>query len=123
MSKEPKAHLDFFPLTCDYEERKYATGKIPGGFIKRGGRPGEKATLVCRLIDRPLRPLFPSGMRNETQVIAMPLSYEPEFPPDVLAVTAASAALTVSNIPFAGPVGCVPCRTGCRGQFSSQPHI
>ena len=101
MSKEPKAHLDFFPLTCDYEERKYATGKIPGGFIKRGGRPGEKATLTSRLIDRPLRPLFPSGMRNETQVIAMPLSYQPEFPPDVLAVTAASAALTVSNIPFA----------------------
>ena len=91
MSKEPKSNLDFFPLTCDYEERKYANGKIPGGFIKRGGRPGEKATLTSRLIDRPLRPLFPYGMRNETQIIAMPLSYQPEFSPDVLSVTAASA--------------------------------
>ena len=81
MSKEPKSNLDFFPLTCDYEERKYAVGKIPGGFVKRGGRPGEKATLTSRLIDRPLRPLFPYGMRNETQVIAMPLSYQPEFSP------------------------------------------
>nr|MDQ2687873.1 polyribonucleotide nucleotidyltransferase [Armatimonadota bacterium] len=121
MSKEPKAHLDFFPLTCDYEERGYATGKIPGGFIKRGGRPGEKATLTCRLIDRPLRPLFPSGMRNETQIITMPLSYQPEFPPDVLAVTAASAALTISNIPFAGPVGCVRVGLDAEGQFILNP--
>jgi polyribonucleotide nucleotidyltransferase len=121
MSKEPKAHLDFFPLTCDYEERKYANGKIPGGFIKRGGRPGEKATLICRLIDRPLRPLFPYGMRNETQVIAMPLSYQAEFSPDVLAVTAASAALTVSNIPFNGPVGCVRVGLGENGEFILNP--
>ena len=121
MSKEPKANLDFFPLTCDYEERKYAVGKIPGGFIKRGGRPGEKSVLVSRLIDRPLRPLFPYGMRNETQVIATPLSYQPEFPPDVMAVTAASAALTVSNIPFAGPVGCVRVGMDAEGQFILNP--
>ncbi|HEY3332475.1 MAG TPA: polyribonucleotide nucleotidyltransferase [Capsulimonadaceae bacterium] len=124
MAKEPKVGLDFFPLTCDYEERKYAVGKIPGGFIKRGGRPGEKATLTSRLIDRPLRPLFPKGMRNETQVISMPLSYQPEFPPDVLAVTAASAALTISNIPWAGPVGAV--RVGLNeedGSFILNPTI
>ena len=121
MSKEPKTNLDFFPLTCDYEERKYAVGKIPGGFIKRGGRPGEKSVLVSRLIDRPLRPLFPYGMRNETQVIATPLSYQPEFPPDVMAVTAASAALTVSNIPFAGPVGCVRVGMNAEGQFILNP--
>ncbi len=121
MAKEPKSHLDFFPLTCDYEERKYATGKIPGGFIKRGGRPGEKATLTCRLIDRPLRPLFPYGMRNETQVIAMPLSYQPEFSPDVLAVTAASAALMVSDIPFNGPVGCVRVGMDAEGRFILNP--
>jgi polyribonucleotide nucleotidyltransferase len=123
MSKEPKANLDFFPLTCDYEERKYAVGKIPGGFVKRGGRPGEKATLVSRLIDRPLRPLFPYGMRNETQVIAMPLSMQPEFPPDVLAVTAASAALTVSNIPWNGPVACVRVGLNDEGGFVLNPSL
>lgn len=123
MSKEPKSGIDFFPLTCDYEERKYAVGKIPGGFVKRGGRPGEKATLVSRLIDRPLRPLFPYGMRNETQVIAMPLSYQPEFPSDVLAVTAASAALTVSNIPFNGPVGCVRVGLDAEGGFILNPSL
>jgi len=123
MSKEPKSHLDFFPLTCDYEERKYANGKIPGGFIKRGGRPGEKATLTCRLIDRPLRPLFPYGMRNETQVIAMPLSYQPEFSPDVLSVTAASAALMVSDIPFNGPIGCVRVGLDAEGAFILNPSF
>ena len=121
MAKNPKPGLDFFPLTCDYEEKKYATGKIPGGFVKRGGRPGEKATLTSRLIDRPLRPLFPSGIRNEVQVIAMPMSYQPEFSPDVLAVTAASAALTVSNIPFAGPLGCVRVGLNDEGGFVLNP--
>ncbi len=121
MAKNPKPGLDFFPLTCDYEEKKYATGKIPGGFVKRGGRPGEKATLTSRLIDRPLRPLFPYGMRNEVQVIAMPMSYQPEFSPDVLAVTAASAALTVSNIPFAGPLGCVRVGLSDDGGFILNP--
>ena len=123
MSKEPKSNLDFFPLTCDYEERKYANGQIPGGFIKRGGRPGEKATLTSRLIDRPLRPLFPYGMRNETQVIAMPLSYQPEFSPDVLAVTAASAALMVSDIPFNGPIGCVRVGLDAEGKFILNPSF
>lgn len=107
MSDEVREGIDFFPLICDYEERKYAVGKIPGGFVKRGGRPSEKAILTSRLIDRPLRPLFPEGMRNEVQVIAMPLSAENENPPDVLAMLASSAALTISRIPFEGPIGAV----------------
>ncbi|MDE2125828.1 MAG: polyribonucleotide nucleotidyltransferase [Armatimonadetes bacterium] len=107
MSKEARSGIDFFPLTCDYEERKYAVGKIPGGFIKRGGRPSEKAILTSRMIDRPLRPLFPYGMRNDVQVIAMPLSVDLGNLPDVLAMTAASAALAVSDIPWDGPVGAV----------------
>lgn len=114
--------IDFFPLTCDYEERKYAVGKIPGGFVKRGGRPSDKAILTSRLIDRPLRPLFPEGMRNEVQVIAMPLSVEHSNPPDVLAVVAASTALTISDIPWNGPIGCV--RVGrINGEFILFPDI
>ena len=104
MSKETRP-IDFFPLTCDYEERKYAVGKIPGGFVKRGGRPSEKAILTSRLIDRPLRPLFPDGMRNDIQVIALPLSVDLENLPDTRSIIAASAALMVSNIPWEGPVG------------------
>lgn len=107
MSAKPREGMNFFPLTCDYEERKYAVGKIPGGFVKRGGRPSEQAILTSRLIDRPIRPLFPEGMRNDVQVIAMPLSMEPEVPADMLAVLAASAALAISDIPWAGPIGCV----------------
>lgn len=107
LSDQIRENIDFFPLTCDYEERKYAVGKIPGGFVKRGGRPSEKAILTSRLIDRPLRPLFPSGMRNDVQVIAMPLSYDPENPADVLAMVGASAALTISDVPFGGPIGAV----------------
>ena len=107
MTREPRAGMDFFPLTCDYEERKYAVGKIPGGFVKRGGRPSEKAILTSRLIDRPLRPLFPDGMRNDVQVIAMPLSIDPANLPDTNAIFAASAAIMVSNIPWNGPVGAV----------------
>ena len=107
MSQEPRVGTDFFPLTCDYEERKYAVGKIPGGFVKRGGRPSEKAVLTSRLIDRPLRPLFPDGMRNDVQVIALPLSVDTDNLSDTLAMVAASAALTVSNIPFDGPIGAV----------------
>ncbi|CAN1546184.1 Pnp Polyribonucleotide nucleotidyltransferase (polynucleotide phosphorylase) [Fimbriimonadaceae bacterium] len=103
MSENPR-DLDFLPLVCDYEERKYSVGKIPGGFMKRGGRPSEKAVLVSRLIDRPLRPLFPKGLRNDVQVIAMPFSVDQENPPDVLAITAAGAALAVSDIPFKYPV-------------------
>lgn len=107
MSREVKSNMDFFPLTCDFEERKYAIGKIPGGFVKRGGRPGERATLVSRLMDRPLRPLFDKRMRNEVQVIAMPLSVEMEHLPDVYSVLGASAALHISDIPWEGPIGCV----------------
>ena len=104
MSENAREGIDFLPLVCDYEERKYAVGKIPGGFMKRGGRPSEKATLVSRLIDRPLRPLFPKGLRNDVQVIAIPFSVDQEALPDVLAICAAGAALTVSDIPFKYPV-------------------
>lgn len=122
MSPEPRADMSFFPLTCDYEERKYAVGKIPGGFVKRGGRPSEKAILTSRLIDRPIRPLFPTGMRNDVQIIAMPLSMEPDVPADVLAVVASSAALAISDIPWNGPIGCVRvCRVG--GEFVVNPSL
>ncbi|MBC7529595.1 MAG: polyribonucleotide nucleotidyltransferase [Chthonomonadaceae bacterium] len=122
MSKEPKPGLDFFPLTCDYEERKYAVGRIPGGFIKRGGKPSEKSVLTSRLIDRPLRPLFPDGMRNDVQVFTMPLSVDPDSLPDINAIFAASAALMVSNIPWEGPVGAV--RVGrVEGEFVINPNL
>ena len=98
---------DFFPLTVDYEERMYAGGKIPGSFFRREGRPSTDATLVARLTDRPLRPLFPEGMRNEVQVVLMSLSADTENPLDMLAINAASAALMISDIPFSGPVGAV----------------
>jgi polyribonucleotide nucleotidyltransferase len=122
MSREVRAGMDFFPLTCDYEERKYAVGKIPGGFVKRGGRPSEKAILTSRLIDRPVRPLFPDGMRNDVQVIAMPLSVDLDHLPDTLAIVAASAALMVSNIPWGGPIGAV--RVGrVEGEFVANPTL
>src|ERR687883_2118360 len=92
--------VDFLPLTVDLEERMYAAGKIPGSFFKREGRAGEKATLVARMIDRPLRPLFPKGWRRETQLVGMPLSVDHVNPYDVLAMNGASAALMVSDIPF-----------------------
>ena len=104
MSENAREGIDFLPLVCDYEERKYAVGKIPGGFIKRGGRPSEKAVLTSRLIDRPLRPLFPKGLRNDVQVITVPFAVDQENPPDVLAICAAGAALAVSDIPFKYPV-------------------
>jgi polyribonucleotide nucleotidyltransferase len=122
MSDEPRPGIDFLPLTCDYEERKYAVGKIPGGFMKRGGRPSEKAILTSRLIDRPLRPLFPKGMRNDIQVLAMPFSVEQDSPPDVLAICAAGAALAVSDVPFKTPVAGV--RVGrIDGKFILFPSI
>jgi polyribonucleotide nucleotidyltransferase len=96
---------DFFPLTVDYQEKTYAAGKIPGGFFKREGRPSEKETLTCRLIDRPLRPLFPKGFRNEVQVIGTVLSLDPDVDPDIAAMIAASAAVSLSGIPFSGPIG------------------
>ena len=97
--------VDFLPLTVDYQEKFYAAGRIPGGYFKREGRPTEKETLVSRLIDRPVRPLFADGWRNETQVIVTTLSHDLENDPDVLAMVAASAALTLSGVPFMGPIG------------------
>jgi len=96
---------DFFPLTVNYQEKTYAAGKIPGGFFKREGRPGEKETLTCRLIDRPCRPLFPKGFKNEVQIIATVVSLNPDVDPDIPALIGASAALAISGMPFAGPIG------------------
>ncbi|MBL8067520.1 MAG: polyribonucleotide nucleotidyltransferase [Armatimonadetes bacterium] len=107
MSNQEREGIDFLPLVCDFEERKYAIGKIPGGVIKRGGRPSTKATLISRLMDRPIRPLFHKGIRSEIQVIAMPFSIDKNIPSDVMAVNAAGAALSVSDVPFNGPIACV----------------
>lgn len=106
-SREPKEGLSFFPLTIEYQEKTYAAGKIPGGFFKREGRPSGKEILTARLIDRPVRPLFPSGFLNEVQVMTMVLSSDGGNDPDILAVNAASAALCISDIPFNGPIGAV----------------
>ncbi len=106
-SDEPREGIDFFPLTVDVEERMYAAGKIPGGFIKREGRASEHAILACRLADRPLRPLFPKGYRNDVQIVITVLSVDQENDSDILGIVGASAALSVSDIPFAGPVGAV----------------
>ncbi len=104
-SKQPKDHFDFFPLTVDVEERMYAAGRIPGSFFRREGRPGEDAILTCRLIDRPLRPTFKKGLRNEVQVVITVLALNPDTPYDVLAINAASASTQISGLPFSGPVG------------------
>ena len=103
--KAPKPGIDFFPLTVNYQEKTFAAGKIPGGFFKREGRPSEKETLTSRLIDRPIRPLFADGFRNETQVICTVLSHDLENDPDIVSMVGASAALTISGIPFLGPIG------------------
>src|SRR3954464_14960155 len=119
-SPDPREGIDFFPLTVDYREYTYAGGRIPGGFIKREGRPSEKEILTSRQIDRPIRPLFPEGFRCETQVIAFVLSADTENDPDVAAINGASAALTISDIPFNGPIGAV--RVGRKeGQFVVNP--
>ncbi len=120
--KEPRAGLDFFPLTVNYQEKAYAAGKIPGGYFKREGRPSEKETLVSRLIDRPIRPLFASGFKNETQVIITVLSHDMENDPDVVAMVATSAALTISGVPFLGPIGAA--RVGVvEGEYVLNPMI
>ena len=103
--REEKKDLDFFPLTVNYQEKAYAAGKIPGGFFKREGRPSEKETLVSRLIDRPIRPLLADGFKCETQVIATVISYDTENDADIVAMIACSAALTLSGVPFMGPIG------------------
>jgi polyribonucleotide nucleotidyltransferase len=121
-AKEPRAGIDFFPLTVNYQEKTFAAGKIPGGYFKREGRPTEKETLTSRLIDRPIRPLFASGFKNETQVIATVLSHDMENDPDVVALVAASAALTLSGIPFLGPIAAA--RVGyIAGQYVLNPMI
>src|SRR5476649_1675277 len=99
-----KPGIDFFPLTVNYQEKTFAAGKIPGGYFKREGRPSEKETLVSRLIDRPIRPLFAPGFLNETQVIVTVLSHDMENDPDIVALVGCSAALTISGVPFLGPV-------------------
>ena len=106
-AKEPREGLDFFPLSCDYQEKSYAVGKIPGGFIRREGRPSEKATLTSRLMDRPIRPLFPKSYYNEVQVVATVLSVDQDCAPDVAAMIGSSIALSISNIPFMGPTGSI----------------
>src|SRR5437016_8735476 len=104
-ARQAKTGQDFLPLTCDYVEKTYAAGKIPGGFFKREGGPSEKETLTSRLIDRPIRPLVPEGFYNEVQVVAQVLSCNPEVDPDIPALMGVSAALTISGIPFNGPIG------------------
>src|SRR6202140_2896079 len=117
---DPREGIDFFPLTVDYREYTYAGGRIPGGFIKREGRPSEREILTSRQIDRPIRPLFPEGFKCETQVIAFVLSADTENDPDVAGINGASAALTISDIPFLGPIGAV--RVGLvNGQFIINP--
>jgi polyribonucleotide nucleotidyltransferase len=121
-AKQPRAGQDFFPLTVDYIEKTYAAGKIPGGFFKREGRPTEKETLTCRLIDRPIRPLFPDGFFNEVQVVATVMSLNPEVDADIPALIAVSAALTLSGMPFNGPIGA--CRVGyVGGQYVLNPTL
>jgi polyribonucleotide nucleotidyltransferase len=115
-----KEGQDYFPLTVDYREKAAAAGKFPGGYFKREGRPTEKETLTSRMIDRPLRPLFPQGYFYDTQVISLLLSADGENDPDILAINGASAALCISDIPFAGPIGAI--RVGrVNGQFVANP--
>ncbi|MED5473247.1 MAG: polyribonucleotide nucleotidyltransferase [Pseudomonadota bacterium] len=116
-AKSAKPGIDFFPLTVNYQEKTFAAGKIPGGFFKREGRPTEKETLVSRLIDRPIRPLFAKGFRNETQVVCTVLSHDMENDPDIVAIVGASAALTISGLPFLGPIG------GCRVGYINDEYV
>jgi len=121
-AKEPKPGFDFFPLTVNYQEKTFAAGKIPGGYFKREGRPSENETLVSRLIDRPIRPLFADGYKNDTQVIVTVVQHDLENNPDIVAMVAASAALTLSGVPFMGPIG--GARVGyINGEYVLNPHI
>src|SRR6202163_2528888 len=121
-AKTGKAGQDFFPLTVNYQEKTFAAGKIPGGFFKREGRPSEKETLTSRLIDRPIRPLFAPGFLNETQVVCTVLSHDLENDPDIVALVGASAALTLSGIPFLGPIA--GARVGyIDGQYVLNPKV
>ena len=107
VSKEPRVGIDFFPLLIDYEERMSAIGRIPGGYNRSEGKAGDKAILISRLIDRPIRPLFPKGFRNDVQVVATVLSVDHDCTPDVVAMICSSVALSISEIPFNGPTGSV----------------
>ena len=121
-AKEAKADQDFFPLTVNYQEKYYATGKVPGGFMKREGKPSEREVLISRLIDRPIRPLFPDAFKNEVQVICTVLSHDQNSDSDIPAMIAASAALTISGIPFLGPIAA--CKVGYKdGQYILNPTI
>ncbi len=121
-AKEPKPGFDFFPLTVNYQEKTYAAGKIPGGYFKREGRPSEKETLVSRLIDRPIRPLFADGYKNDTQVVVTVMQHDRENDPDIVSIVATSAALTLSGVPFMGPIG--GARVGyIGGEYKLNPHI
>ncbi len=121
-SKQPREGIDFFPLTVDFEERRYASGKIPGGFFKREGRPSDESVLLARVVDRPLRPLFPEGYRNDVQIIITGLSFDGEHHPDIISIIGASTALSIAGIPFNGPVGAV--RMGyIDGQFVVNPTV
>ncbi len=121
-SKDGDTERDFFPLTVDYQEKTYAAGKIPGGFFKREGRPAEKETLTCRLIDRPIRPLFPKDFKNEVQIIANVLSLDPEIDPDIVALIGASASIAVAGVPFNGPIGAA--RVGYKdGNYLLNPRL
>ncbi|MBV8656169.1 MAG: polyribonucleotide nucleotidyltransferase, partial [Candidatus Eremiobacteraeota bacterium] len=122
-STKPREGIDFFPLTCDFEEKMYAAGKIPGGFIKREGRPSEHAVLSSRQIDRPIRPLFPDGFRNDVQIVATVLSIDPELDADVLGVCAAGAALAFSDIPFEKTVAAVRVGRDENGKFVCNPTL
>src|SRR5687767_9004176 len=119
-ARTPKEELDFFPLTVEYRESSYAAGRIPGNYFRREGRPNEKEVLTCRLIDRPVRPLFPEGYRYETQIVGSVLSADDENDPDVIAITGASLALYLSDIPFENPIAAV--RVGLiEGKYKINP--
>ena len=127
-SKQPKEHFDFFPLTVDVEERSYAAGKIPGSFFRREGRPSTEAILVCRLIDRPLRPSFVDGLRNEVQIVVTVLSIAPGEYYDALAINAASASTQISGLPFSGPIAgvrlaLIPGAAGNADQWVAFPNV
>src|SRR6202050_5527374 len=120
--KTPKPGVDFFPLTVNYQEKAFAAGRVPGGFLKREGRPSDKETLTSRLIDRPIRPLFPDGFRCDTQVVVTVLSHDLETASDLLGLVADSAALTLSGVPFMGPIGAA--RVGyIKGEIKVNPTI
>ena len=121
-AKSPKPGQDFFPLTVNYQEKTYAAGKIPGGYFKREGRPSENETLVSRLIDRPIRPLFPDGYKNDTQIVITVMQHDLENNPDIISMIGASAALSLSGVPFMGPIGAA--RVGyVNGEYILNPHL